>query len=88
MSLLIGSSQPFGGDMGIDLGGPQRCVPEKFLNAAQIRTAIQEVGGSRVPQGVRAYWSIAWILRQERCHDLIDGSRPQRLSRRRDKNLR
>ena len=49
--------------MGIDLGGPQRCVPEKFLNTAQIRTAIQEVGGGGVTQGVRAYWSTAWILR-------------------------
>ena len=39
-------------------------------------------------QGVRAYWSTAWILRQERCHHLIDGSRPERFSRRRDKNLR
>jgi hypothetical protein len=41
--------------MGVD----HRCLnvgmPEQFLNRAQIRAALQQVGGETVPQGMYGY---------------------------------
>lgn len=47
---LIGLAQTFDGDMGIDLSGRETGVPQHLLNAAQIGTGIQEMGGKAVPQ--------------------------------------
>jgi hypothetical protein len=39
--------------MSVDLGGLEAGVPEQFLNDPQVGTAIEQVGGEAVPQGVR-----------------------------------
>lgn len=44
--------QAFGGEMGVDLGGGDRAVPEQGLHAAQIGAAGEEMGGEGVAQDV------------------------------------
>ena len=70
MRLLVGLSQPFGGDVGVELGGGQRRVTEHLLHRAQIGASLEQMGGHRVPQtvraeigGVRRQW-VAMILEQ------------------------
>ena len=75
--LLVGGTQALGRDMGINLGGAKRCVPEEFLNTAQICPTIQKMSGSRVTESVRTDGPAARILRQQRRDHLIDASRPQ-----------
>jgi hypothetical protein len=41
--LLVGPAQPIGGDVGVELGGGQRGVPQQFLHAAQVRAALEEM---------------------------------------------
>jgi murein DD-endopeptidase MepM/ murein hydrolase activator NlpD len=40
VGLLVGPAQAIGGDMGVQLRGRQRGVPEQFLDAAQIGTPL------------------------------------------------
>ena len=40
-------------DQGVDLRGGHRSVPEELLHHADVRAALEQVGGERVPQGVR-----------------------------------
>src|SRR5690606_30597863 len=53
MRLLDGAAQAFCAGVGVDLRGGERGVPEEVLDAAEVRTALDEVGGRAVPQGVR-----------------------------------
>ena len=45
--------QPGHRDMGVELGGRQAGVAEKFLHHAQVGAAFEEVGGRTVAQTVR-----------------------------------
>ena len=54
MCLMINIEQSLLRDVGVDLGCRQITVAEQLLDAAEIGTAIQQVGGEAVPQRVRA----------------------------------
>ena len=53
MGGVVGALEAFGGQVGIDLGGDQVGVAEQFLDAAQVRAGVEQVGGVTVPQLVR-----------------------------------
>jgi 6-phosphogluconolactonase len=53
MSLLERPAEPVIGDMGVDLGGGQRGVPEHLLHAPQVGATLQKVRGHGVSQTVR-----------------------------------
>ena len=42
--------------MGVDLRGGQADVPEHFLDAAQVGTGIEQMGGKTVTQDMRRYF--------------------------------
>lgn len=52
MGLLEGRPEPFVRDMGVTLGGRNGCVSQQFLDAAQVRSPGQQMGGHGVPQRV------------------------------------
>ena len=54
MGLQEGCPESFVGDMGVTLGGRNGCVSQQFLDAAQVRSPAQDVGGGAVTQSVRA----------------------------------
>ncbi len=54
VGLLVALTQPIHRNMGIDLRCGQAAVTEDFLNGPQVRTAVEEVRRSAVPNGVRA----------------------------------
>ena len=70
--LLVGPPQPFGGDVGVELGGGQRRVAEQLLHRAQVGAALEQVGGRRVPQAVRAHVRRAGHVRQPLVHERRD----------------
>jgi hypothetical protein len=74
MSLLIGLSQALIGHVGVDLGGAQRGMAEKFLHAAQISTPVQQVCSGSVSKGVGTQWPNAWHIGQEGRNNLVDTS--------------
>ena len=47
-------AQPVHGHQRVDLGGGHRGVPEQFLHDPHVGAAVEQVGGVRVAQGVRA----------------------------------
>ena len=49
---LVGLPQPTCADMGVDLGGGQALVAEKFLDAAEIGPAVEHVAGKAVAERV------------------------------------
>src|SRR5580698_4132899 len=51
--LTVARLQPLGRDVGVNLRGRGRGVPEDLLHAAQIGAALKQVGGRRVPDRVR-----------------------------------
>ena len=69
-----------GGEVGVDGGGLQRLVPEKFLDDPQIDAALQKMGGIRVPQGMHArrllHPALADGLRKARCRAQIESDPP------------
>lgn len=40
-------------EVGIDLGSGYAAVAEHYLNKPQVNPMVQQVGGKRVPQGMR-----------------------------------
>ena len=46
-------AEPVHGDQGVDLGGGDGRVAEQFLDHPDVGTAVEHVGGERVPQRVR-----------------------------------
>ena len=54
MSLLESRPQPLVRYVGVDLRRGERRVPEHLLHAAQVGTALQQMGRHRVPKSVRA----------------------------------
>ncbi len=52
--LAVARLQPLGRDMSVDLRGRGRGVAEDLLDAAQVGAALEQVGGRRVPDRVRA----------------------------------
>ena len=50
---VVGPLEPFGGQVGIDLGRDQVRVAEQFLHAAQVRARVEQVRRVAVPQLVR-----------------------------------
>ena len=52
--LLIRCPQPLDADMRVDLGRRERSVTEQLLDAPEVRAALEQVRGGRVPQPVRA----------------------------------
>src|ERR1700752_824009 len=53
MRLVVDRYQPIDADMGVELGSRQRGMAEYLLDAAQVSTALKQVGGRRVAQAVR-----------------------------------
>ena len=53
MRLLEGAAQPLDGHMRVALRGGEVRVAQQFLHRAQIRAALQHMGGGTVPHGVR-----------------------------------
>ena len=53
VGLLEGGPQPLIGDVGVDLRGGERRVPEDLLHAAQIGTSFEQMSRHGVPQPVR-----------------------------------
>ena len=52
MGLLEGCPEPFVGYVGVALGGCHGGVSQQFLDAAQVRSPRQQMGGHGVPQRV------------------------------------
>jgi hypothetical protein len=52
MGLPVGGGQPLDRNVGVDLRARQRGMAEDLLHAAQVGTALQQVGGGGVPQPV------------------------------------
>ena len=52
MCLLVGLAEPFGGDVGVELGGGQARVAEHLLHRSQVGAALQQVGRGRVTEPV------------------------------------
>ena len=50
---VVGSLEPFCGQVGVDLGRDQVRVAEQLLDAAQVGARVKEVGRVTVPQLVR-----------------------------------
>ena len=48
VGVLVGFLQSAGADVGVDLGRCQALVAEQFLNAAEVRPAVEEVGRERM----------------------------------------
>ena len=72
MRLLEGGPQPGVGDVGVDLRRGQRGVTEQLLDAAQVGSALQQVGGHRVPQPVRTEVGGAVDDPERAMHDPAD----------------
>src|SRR5438445_3618632 len=53
MRLVVGLHQPVERDVGVALGRGQRGVAEQFLDRAQVRAAVQEVGRKGMAERVR-----------------------------------
>lgn len=53
MSLCEHCSQPFDGHMGVPLCRRKGCMAKHFLNRPKICAALQNVGSSRMTQGMR-----------------------------------
>ena len=52
--LVIRPLQSVNRDMGVDLGGRERSVPQQLLDGAQVGAALEQVRGRGVPQSMRA----------------------------------
>jgi hypothetical protein len=52
MGLVVVIAQPVGRYMGVNLRGGQAAVPKQFLYAANVGTAIEQVGRKAVAQGM------------------------------------
>ena len=52
--LMINIQQSLLRDVGVNLGCRQISVTEQFLDAAEVGSAVEQVGGEAVPQRVRA----------------------------------
>ena len=55
MRLVIDCFHPFGADVCIDLRRTEVGMTEQFLNAAEIGSGIQQMGGERMAQFVRRH---------------------------------
>src|SRR6266478_1072444 len=76
---LDGLPPPLRAHVGVDLGGGQRLVPEQRLDHAQIRAAVQQLGGEGVAEQVRvqaAADAAAHALAEEHDHLLGDAPPP------------
>src|SRR5438132_1920067 len=59
MSLVVGLHQPVERDVGVPLGRGQGGVAEQFLDRAQVRAAVQEVGREGMAERVgRDRWEV------------------------------
>ena len=52
MGLLVGPPQALDRDVGVELGGRQRSVPEQLLHEPQVRTSFEQVGSRGVAESV------------------------------------
>ena len=55
MGLVINLGQVIDIEMGVFLSGGQADVAQQFLDGAQVRAHLQQMGGERVAQGVRGH---------------------------------
>ena len=69
MGLVVDCAQARDRDMGVELRGGQRRVTEQFLHDAQVRTALEQMGGRAVPQAVRSDVRRAGDRRHRLVHD-------------------
>ena len=50
MGFLISGPEFFSGKVGIDLGGGEVCVSQKFLNASEVGALVEHVSGEAVAE--------------------------------------
>ena len=51
-----------GADVGVDLGGDQTLVAEEFLDAANVRPSVEEMGCETMPEGMRGGTRVEFAL--------------------------
>ncbi len=61
-------------NVGVVLGGGGLLVPQEPLDVAQVGSLLQEMGGERVPQGVRGHPLSDSGIRSTDCHGALDGT--------------
>lgn len=54
MSPVVHLTQPISRDVGVDLGGVEAGMTQQSLDRSQIRTVLQQMGGTGVAQQVAA----------------------------------
>jgi hypothetical protein len=54
VGVVVGVAHPLGGQVGVDLRGAQRLVPQELLHGAEVGPVLEQVGRERVAQRVRA----------------------------------
>src|SRR4051812_46672361 len=55
MAGRVDLAKPVDGDQRVHLRGGHRRMAEQFLDDADVGPAVEEMGGERVPQGVRGH---------------------------------
>src|SRR5258708_9566521 len=61
----VNLAQLVDGDQGVNLRRRHRCMPEQFLNHANVSAAVEQVRGERVPEHVRRYVRKPGSLRRD-----------------------
>ena len=54
MGFIVDFHNVIGADVDVFLGGGQALMSQEFLDTAQVRAIIEQVGGKGMPQGMRA----------------------------------
>jgi hypothetical protein len=80
--------EPFGRHMGVNLGGAQAGVTEHLLNRPKVGPAVEQVGGRRVAQGVRAGRTVSGYIGEEGGDETVHGSHAQPPPRRAEEQCR
>ncbi len=76
------------GYVGVPLGRRERSVAEELLDRAEIGSAVEEVGGARVPQRVRVQIRTTRAERAIPVYERLNRPRPHALSARGDEERR
>ena len=80
VSLVVGFAEAFLGDVGVDLGGGQRGMAQKGLDAAEIGSVVEKVGGEGVAQLVGRHVEGDLGLGEVLLEEGVDGAGGETLS--------
>ena len=56
MGVFVLAEQPLLAYMSVDLRGLQACMPQQLLNSSQVGSAIEQMRGEAVPEGMGMGW--------------------------------